>query len=107
MGEIERAAICDEGYDPDDPKVVAALDRVRAELAGDSRNGAATESTEADVEAVAIYSKKVTTTGKAIGVSSRSLSLPPCKAGIEVRTVGWNPSVTVRVADQPCCGKGM
>ena len=30
---IERAAIRDEGYDPDDPAVVAALDRVRAELA--------------------------------------------------------------------------
>jgi hypothetical protein len=34
MDEIERAAILDEGYDPDDPKVIAALDRVRAELAG-------------------------------------------------------------------------
>jgi hypothetical protein len=33
MDEIERAAIRDEGYDPDDPDVVAALDRVRAELA--------------------------------------------------------------------------
>ena len=30
----ERAAIHDEGYDPDDPAVMAALDRVRAELAG-------------------------------------------------------------------------
>jgi hypothetical protein len=28
MDEIERAAIGDEGYDPDDPKVIAALDRV-------------------------------------------------------------------------------
>jgi hypothetical protein len=34
MDEIERAAIRDEGYDSDDPAVVAALDRVRAELAG-------------------------------------------------------------------------
>lgn len=33
MDEIERAAIRNEGYDPDDPDVVAALDRVRAELA--------------------------------------------------------------------------
>jgi hypothetical protein len=32
MDEIERAAIRDEGYDPDDPDVIAALDRVRAEL---------------------------------------------------------------------------
>ena len=32
MDQIERAAISDEGYDPDDPAVVAALDRVRAEL---------------------------------------------------------------------------
>jgi hypothetical protein len=31
--EIERAAIRDEGYDPDDPKVIVALDRVRTELA--------------------------------------------------------------------------
>jgi hypothetical protein len=34
MDEIERAAIRDEGYDPDDPEVVAALDRVRDELGG-------------------------------------------------------------------------
>jgi hypothetical protein len=27
--EFERAAIRDEGYDPDHPKVIAALDRVR------------------------------------------------------------------------------
>lgn len=33
MDDIEREAIRDEGYDPDDPAVVAALDRVRAELA--------------------------------------------------------------------------
>lgn len=33
MDEIERAAIRCEGLDPDDPAVVAALDRVRAELA--------------------------------------------------------------------------
>lgn len=33
IDDIERAAIRDEGYDPDDPAVVAALDRVRAELA--------------------------------------------------------------------------
>jgi hypothetical protein len=26
MDEIERAAIRDEGYDPDDPAVIAALD---------------------------------------------------------------------------------
>jgi hypothetical protein len=32
MDEIERAAIRDEGYDPDDPNVIAAPDRVRAEL---------------------------------------------------------------------------
>ena len=32
MDEIERAAIRDEGYDPDDPGVVAALDIVRWEL---------------------------------------------------------------------------
>ena len=32
MDELERAAIHDEGYDPDDPKVIAALDWVRAEL---------------------------------------------------------------------------
>jgi hypothetical protein len=32
MDEIECAAIRDEGYDPDDPKVIAALGRVRAEL---------------------------------------------------------------------------
>ena len=34
MDEIERTAIREEGYDPDDPKVVAALDRVRAEMRG-------------------------------------------------------------------------
>jgi hypothetical protein len=34
MDDVERAAIREEGYDPDDPKVIAALDRVRAELAG-------------------------------------------------------------------------
>jgi hypothetical protein len=34
MDEIERAAIRDEGYDPDDPEVIAALDRMRAELRG-------------------------------------------------------------------------
>lgn len=33
MDEIERAATRDEGYDSDDSVVVAALDRVRAELA--------------------------------------------------------------------------
>jgi len=33
MDEIERSAIRDEGYDPDDPRVIAALDRVRAALA--------------------------------------------------------------------------
>jgi hypothetical protein len=33
MDEVERAALRDEGYDPDDPVVVAALDRVSAELA--------------------------------------------------------------------------
>jgi hypothetical protein len=38
MDDIERAAIRDEGYDPDDPEVVAALDRVRAELAAVLRN---------------------------------------------------------------------
>jgi hypothetical protein len=32
MDEIERAAIRDEGYDPGDPELVAALDQVRAEL---------------------------------------------------------------------------
>jgi hypothetical protein len=32
MDEIERAAIRDEGYDPDDPAVVAAIDLVRWEL---------------------------------------------------------------------------
>jgi hypothetical protein len=34
LDELERAAIRGEGYDPDDPKVIATLDRVRAELAG-------------------------------------------------------------------------
>jgi hypothetical protein len=38
MDEIERAAIRDEGYDPDDPKVIAALARVRAELAAFRRS---------------------------------------------------------------------
>jgi hypothetical protein len=33
MDEVERAAIRDEGYDPDDLAVVAALDGVHAELA--------------------------------------------------------------------------
>jgi hypothetical protein len=32
MDENERVAIRDEGYDLDDPKVIAALERVRAEL---------------------------------------------------------------------------
>jgi hypothetical protein len=32
MDENERAAIRDEGYEPDDPKVIAALERVRVEL---------------------------------------------------------------------------
>jgi len=32
-----RAAIRDEGYDPDSPKVVATLDRVRADLAAATR----------------------------------------------------------------------
>jgi hypothetical protein len=32
MDEIERAAIRDEGYDPDDPAIIAAIDRVRWEL---------------------------------------------------------------------------
>jgi hypothetical protein len=31
---VERAAIRDEGYDPVNPTVVAALDRVRAEMGG-------------------------------------------------------------------------
>jgi hypothetical protein len=31
MDDIEREAIRAEGYDPDDPAVDAALDRVRAE----------------------------------------------------------------------------
>jgi hypothetical protein len=40
MDDIERAAIRDEwGYDPDDPAVVAALDRVRATLAAMKRRG--------------------------------------------------------------------
>lgn len=34
MDESERAAIRDEGYSPDDPALVAALDRVRIELKG-------------------------------------------------------------------------
>jgi hypothetical protein len=34
MDEIERAAIRDEGMPPHDPKVVAALDQVRAEMRG-------------------------------------------------------------------------
>jgi hypothetical protein len=33
MDNIERAAIRAEGRDPDDPEVIAALGRVRAELA--------------------------------------------------------------------------
>ncbi|WP_165762562.1 hypothetical protein [Mycolicibacterium vulneris] len=33
MDEIEGGAIRDEGYDPDDSAVVAALDRVRTEVA--------------------------------------------------------------------------
>ncbi|MDH6247907.1 hypothetical protein M2432_005581 [Mycobacterium sp. OTB74] len=33
MDASERAAIRAEGYDPDNPDVVAALDPVRAELA--------------------------------------------------------------------------
>ena len=33
MDDIERAAVAAEGYDPDDPAVVAALERVRAVLA--------------------------------------------------------------------------
>lgn len=33
MDDIERAAIMAEGSDPDDPAVIAALDRVRAVLA--------------------------------------------------------------------------
>lgn len=33
MDDIEHEAIRDEGYDPDDTAVVAALDRVRTELA--------------------------------------------------------------------------
>jgi hypothetical protein len=33
MDDIEREAIRDEGRDPDDPAVVAVLDRVRAALA--------------------------------------------------------------------------
>jgi hypothetical protein len=37
MDDIEREAIRDEGYDPDDPAVVAALDRVRAEPAAVGR----------------------------------------------------------------------
>jgi hypothetical protein len=31
VDDIERATIRDEGYNPDDPKVAAALDRARAE----------------------------------------------------------------------------
>jgi hypothetical protein len=38
MDEIERAVICDEGLDPDDPAVVAALDRVQADLAAFGRS---------------------------------------------------------------------
>ena len=33
MDQIECSAIRDEGYDPDAPAVVAALDRVRRDLA--------------------------------------------------------------------------
>ena len=33
MDEIERAAVAAEGYDPDDPDVVAALARLSAVLA--------------------------------------------------------------------------
>jgi hypothetical protein len=33
VDDIERAAIDAEGYDPDDPAVVAALERVRGVLA--------------------------------------------------------------------------
>jgi hypothetical protein len=36
---IERAPIRDEAYDPDDPNVVAALGRVRAELAAVANPG--------------------------------------------------------------------
>jgi hypothetical protein len=41
MDDIERDAVRAEGYDPDDPAVVAALNRVRAELAewATSRDG--------------------------------------------------------------------
>lgn len=38
MDEIERAAIRAEGSDPDDPQVVAALDRVRQVLIELGRN---------------------------------------------------------------------
>jgi hypothetical protein len=37
MDDIEREAIRDEGYDPDDPAVVAGIDRVRVELAAVGR----------------------------------------------------------------------
>jgi len=45
VDDIEREAIRDEGYDPDDPAVVAALDRVRDELAA-VRPGCAARRTE-------------------------------------------------------------
>lgn len=41
MDDIEREAIRDEGYDPDDPAVLAGLDQVRAELAAVGRADAA------------------------------------------------------------------
>lgn len=45
MDEIERAAIRAEGLDPDDPQVVAALDRVRQVLKelGHNNSGLADE----------------------------------------------------------------
>jgi hypothetical protein len=36
---VSRLTRGDEGYDPDDPKVVAALNRVRAELAAAGLRG--------------------------------------------------------------------
>jgi S1-C subfamily serine protease len=77
MNEIERAAIRDEGYDPDDPAVVAALDRVRAELAALGPGAI----NEPSVQRTSSPTASVTPVGRHTRISSTLVpSLPPVDA---------------------------
>ena len=76
MDDIERAAVADEGYDPDDPGVIAALARVSAVLTKvgpllREASAALDEQTDSREELLRAHSKRVRAIGSRIGPSRR------------------------------------